>query len=161
MKTFAKVLSYIVFYLIQFTWGIVHNLIGLCLAIWMLITGHKPYCCGPYVYFYAPNLPGSIDGGIIYITSTLSAHTNLHEMGHGLQNLCWGPLMLFVIIIPSFVRFWYREWYWKYKFPKTGKALPDYDAIWFEGQATKWGTKVMSVAWTNRKEKPMNKIYKQ
>ena len=152
MKTFNKVLSYIVFYLIQFTWGIIHNLIGLVLAAWMLITQHKPHRCGPYIYFLAPELPGSIDGGVFYIAGSTSAHINLHEMGHGLQNMIWGPLMLFVIVIPSFTRFWYREWYWKNKYPITGKALPEYDAIWFEGQATRWGTKVMSVAWLNRKK---------
>lgn len=152
MKTFNKILSYIVFYLIQFTWGLLHNIVGLVLAIWMLVTGHKPHRCGPYFYFVDENLPGSIDGGIVFITSSpANASVNLHEMGHGLQNMCWGPLMLFVVCIPSCVRFWLREWYWKYKYPITGKALPDYDAIWFEGQATKWGTKVMSVAWTNRK----------
>ena len=152
MKTFNKVLSYIVFYLIQFTWGIVYNLVGLVLATWMLITGHKPYRCGPYIYFLAPELPGSIDGGVFYIAGSTSANTNLHEMGHGLQNMVWGPLMVFVIVIPSTVRFWYREWYWENRFPITGKALPLYDSIWFEGQATRWGTKVMSVAWLNRKQ---------
>ena len=152
MRIFTRILSYIVFYLIQFTWGILQNLIGVVLAIWMLITGHKPHMCDPYIYFLEPNLSGSINGGVFIVTCTTFASTNLHEMGHGLQNLCWGPLMVFVISIPSFVRFWYREWYWKYKFPITGKALPDYDAIWFEGQATKWGTKVMSVAWLNRKK---------
>ena len=152
MTVLKRILSYIVFYLIQFTWGILHNIIGLVLAIWMLVTGHKPHRCGPYIYFMEPNLPGCIDCGIVFVTSTTNASTNLHEMGHGLQNLCWGPLMIFVICIPSCVRFWWREWYWKHKYPITGKALPDYDAIWFEGQATKWGTKVMSVAWLNRKQ---------
>lgn len=152
MKNFTKILSYIVFYLIQFTWGIIHNLIGLVLAVWMLVTGHKPYRCGPYIYFIEPNLPGCIDGGIVFVTSTTNATTNLHEMGHGLQNLIWGPLMLFVIVIPSATRFWYREWYWKNKYPITGKALPDYDAIWFEGQATRWGTKMWSNHWLNRKK---------
>lgn len=151
MKTFNKVLSYIIFYLIQFTWGLLYNLVGLGMAIWMLVTGHKPHRCGPYIYFLAPELPGSIEGGIFYIASTTNARTNLHEMGHGLQNMVWGPLMAFVISIPSAIRFWYREWYWKNKYPITGKALPEYDAIWFEGQATRWGTKVMSVAWLNRK----------
>jgi hypothetical protein len=152
MNKFTIVLSYIVFYLIQLTWGLLHNLIGVGLAIWMLVTGHKPHRCGPYIYFVEPKLAGSVDGGIIYVTCTENAHTNLHEMGHGLQNMCWGPLMVFVIVIPSFTRFWYREWYWKYKYPQTGKALPAYDSIWFEGQATKWGTKMWATYWSNRKK---------
>ena len=44
--------------------------------------------------------------------------------------------MLFVITIPSVIRYWYRNWALA-----QGKKLPDYDAIWFEGQATKWGKK--------------------
>ena len=71
-------------------------------------------------------------------------------MGHGIQNLYWGPLMIFVIVIPSVTRFWYREWYWKYRYPKTGKALPPYDSIWFEGQATKLGAKYWTSYWIKR-----------
>jgi hypothetical protein len=61
-----------------------------------------------------------------------------------LQNLIWGPLFPFVIAIPSAIRYWYRElkYYRKGLYPDT-----DYDSIWFEGQATKWGNKVY-----NRKE---------
>lgn len=151
MKTFNKILSYIVFYLIQFTWGLLHNLVGSVLALWMVVTKHKIRRCGPFFYFLAPELPGSIEGGVFYIANTIGAHSHLHEMGHGLQNMVWGPLMIFVIVIPSAIRFWYREWYWKNKFPITGKALPEYDSIWFEGQATKWGTKVCYKAWLNRK----------
>ena len=52
--------------------------------------------------------------------------------------------MPFVICIPSAIRYWYRElkYYRKGLYPET-----DYDSIWFEGQATKWGNKVY-----NRKE---------
>ena len=44
--------------------------------------------------------------------------------------------MLFVIVIPSATRYWYRNWALA-----KGKKLPDYDAIWFEGSATKIGAK--------------------
>lgn len=46
--------------------------------------------------------------------------------------------MPFVICIPSATRYWYREYLWKTDKAKY-KTLPDYDEIWFEGQATKWG----------------------
>jgi hypothetical protein len=65
-------------------------------------------------------------------------HTMAHECGHGLQNCIWGPLFPFVIAIPSAVRYWYREFLHKHNKAKY-VLLPDYDAIWFEGQATKWG----------------------
>ena len=59
----------------------------------------------------------------------------LHECGHGLQNIIWGPLMLFVISIPSVIRFWYR----RHQNKKGIYNLKAYDAIWFENQATRWG----------------------
>ena len=62
------------------------------------------------------------------------ARMNSHEAGHGLQNIIWGPLMLFVISIPSFIRFWYREFQMK-----KGKKLKPYDSIWLEAQASNWG----------------------
>lgn len=152
MNIFKRILSYSVFYLIQFSWGLLSNIVGLVLALWMLITGHKPHRCGPYIYFVALELPGSIEGGVFYIANTVNAYTHLHEMGHGLQNMVWGPLMLFVISIPSAIRFWYRTWYWEHKFPTTGKTLPSYDSIWFEGQATTWGIKMWSTHWINAKK---------
>lgn len=47
--------------------------------------------------------------------------------------------MPFVISIPSAIRYWYREILSRVDFQKY-KQLPDYDAIWFEGQATRWGS---------------------
>ena len=157
METIKKILSYFIFYLIQFTWGILHNIIGIVLAIWMLITGHKPHLCGPYIYFVNEKFAGCVDGGIFFVTTNQSAtSTNLHEMGHGLQNLIWGPLMVFVICIPSCIRFWYRVWYYEKKYPKTGIALEPYDAIWFEGQATRWGAKYWSHIWYKHLAKQKN-----
>ena len=62
-------------------------------------------------------------------------HTRRHEFGHTIQNIMFGPLYLFIIFIPSAVRYHYRNW-------RTNKGLEndDYDAIWLEGTATKWGT---------------------
>ena len=66
-------------------------------------------------------------------------HTHRHEFGHSLQNLVWGPLFPFVVAIPSAIRYHYRNY-------RTKKGLEnnDYDAIWFEGQATKWGTRAIN-----------------
>ena len=61
-----------------------------------------------------------------------------HECGHGLQNCLWGPLFPFVIMIPSVIRFWYRE----FKYNRKGLQAPtEYGDIWFEGQASRWGEK--------------------
>ena len=66
-------------------------------------------------------------------------HTRRHEFGHSLQGLIWGPLFPFVIAIPSMIRYHYQNY-------RDKKGLPnaEYDAIWFEGQATRWGTTFMN-----------------
>ncbi len=63
-------------------------------------------------------------------------HTRRHEFGHSLQNIIFGPFMLFVVTIPSAIRYWYRR--------LTPGPHEPYDAIWFEGTATKWGSWAIS-----------------
>ena len=63
-----------------------------------------------------------------------SACINSHELGHTFQNAILGPFFIFVIAIPSAVRYWVRIFQ-----QKKGKTLKDYDAIWFEGSATSIG----------------------
>lgn len=73
-----------------------------------------------------------------YSGSDFYEHTRKHEFGHSLQGLIWGPLQLFVIVIPSVCRYWYQR-------NRDSKGLPnkEYDSIWFEGQATRWGSKAI------------------
>lgn len=136
-----KFISYFIFYLIQFTWGILLNIFGLLMALFMLITFHKPHRLGTSFYFVCKKLKGfGIEGGVFVV---LGADCDgdeiiLHELGHGIQNFWFGPVFPFIVGIPSIIRYWYREikYYRKGLEPKT-----DYDAVWFEGTATKWGTK--------------------
>lgn len=52
--------------------------------------------------------------------------------------------MLFVITIPSAIRYWYRE----LKYHRKGLVPPTmYDDIWFEGQATRWGQTYVDMDW--------------
>ena len=66
-------------------------------------------------------------------------HVRRHEFGHSLQNLIFGPLFPFLVAIPSAIRYHYQN-------ARSKKGLPnkEYDAIWFEGMATKWGTKAIA-----------------
>lgn len=66
------------------------------------------------------------------------AHTRKHEFGHAIQHLYMGPLFIFIVAIPSAVRYWYKR-----IMQKRGKKFPNdwYDSIWFEGGATKTGEK--------------------
>ena len=57
--------------------------------------------------------------------------TNNHELGHTFQNAILGPFFIFIVAIPSAIRYWYRRF--------SKKTKPEYDAIWFEGSATSIG----------------------
>lgn len=140
-----KIVIYILYWIWSLTWGILITLVGIVAACGLMISGHKPRVFNPNIYFTVGKDWGGVNFGPIFITSkTDFDYVKYHESGHGLQNLIWGPLFPFVIAIPSAIRYWYRElkYYRKGLTPKT-----DYDSIWFEGQATRWGNKVY-----NRKE---------
>ena len=75
-----------------------------------------------------------------YYPSAWYEEVRLHEAGHGIQNLWWGPLMLFVICIPSAIRYWYQT-----IAMKKGKVFPSdwYERAWFESQADRLGAKIV------------------
>ena len=105
-----KILSYIVYWLIQCTWGLPMTLIGAIAALILLITGHKPKTLGPNVYFQFGNGWGGMElGGFFLCSKGCDMRTKYHESGHALQNLIWGPLMPFIISIPSAARYWLRK----------------------------------------------------
>lgn len=60
-----------------------------------------------------------------------SSHLLEHEFGHSIQNCFLGPLFLAYVMIPSVIRFWYRE--------LNHVTEPSYDYAWFEQQATMFG----------------------
>ena len=136
-----KFISYLIFYLIQYTWGILMNIFGILVALFMLITLHKPHKFGPAVYFKCKKLEGfGFEAGVFFVIGADCDGDPLmmHEAGHGVQNMIFGILTPFLCAIPSFIRYWYRE----IKYYNKGKVPPtDYDAIWFEGQATRLGEK--------------------
>lgn len=130
----------IIFYILSFTWGSLTSIIGLLLMIPFLITKRTKKFCGR-LYGIFPKCFGSgwgFEMGCFFFVSyncEFDFRMNCHESGHGIQNILWGPLMLFVISIPSLIRFWYI----RYLYKKGETNIPDYDSIWFEGQATRWG----------------------
>lgn len=127
------------FYILSWTWGLPMSLIGFCASGVLKKKGYKPKKHGWCQHYEYGKGWGGVNLGPIFITSIgASEHTKNHEHGHALQNCIWGPLMPFVISIPSAVRYWIRVYQ-----QKQGKKLEPYDAIWFEGQATKWGDAFM------------------
>ncbi|MBO4873297.1 MAG: hypothetical protein J5496_07765 [Lachnospiraceae bacterium] len=124
------------FYFLNFTWGLPLNIGGLLVCLIMLLTGHKPHRWGPCIYFNAGRHWGGAEWGVFFVTDKEdSIHVKNHEMGHAMQNCYFGPLMPFLICIPSVIRYWSRRFQEKTKHPPR----KGYDAIWFEGSATRLG----------------------
>lgn len=158
----------ILYWSIQVTWGLPATLLGLFVFIFVLIfkrprwfhrNGYSfivefgdnwgglslgPFAfCGSYVagfdltqFDYDVNL---FNKYYKINNEKWFEHTRRHEYGHSIQNLMWGPLWLFVIAIPSFLR--YND-----RLNKQIRNIPittEYDAVWFEGQATKFGERYL------------------
>lgn len=131
-------LKRILFYVVSFTWGGLMSFIGLIAMLVTLPFGKIEVYHGRLYKRIGKHWGGVELGCFFFCDETAGEHTLMHECGHGLQNCLWGPLMPFVICIPSATRYWYREYIYRTNKEKY-KQLPPYDSIWFEGQATKWG----------------------
>jgi hypothetical protein len=140
MKTFNKF-----YYILNYTWGIIPNLIAaIFIAPIFSAIFHKDLktetCYGRWVFIGGANWGGLSMGNFIFMSKAAAKGTRTlrHEIGHSIQNALWGPAWLFVIGIPSFTRCCYRTTPAYLNHPEKHT---DYDSIWFEGQATTWGTK--------------------
>ena len=125
----------VLFYILQWTWGIPANIIGgFAALILSLVYKIKPEKSG-----FCLCIPLNKNWGLSIGMFIFGAKSVLeHEHGHSFQNAVYGPFFLLIVALPSVIRFWYRELV--YRFGNPAK-LPDYDSIWFEGQATKSGNK--------------------
>ncbi len=137
MKYIAK----FIYYILNLTWGGIMTLVGYAAALGLLISGHKPAWNGPCLHFKVGRNWGGVSLGLVTITDdTPTAEILHHEFGHTLQNAILGPLFIFLVAIPSGIRYQMFEYRWRHNKPN-----PDYDSIWFEGTATKYGTKYFDV----------------
>lgn len=128
-----SLLSKAIYYILNFTWGLPMTLIGGLVALVLTIAGKKPRKRTSGIAFRTGSCNwGGFSLGPVVVTDTMPTEGLVnHELGHSCQNAVYGPFMI-VISIASCVRYWFREW-----FPYRVKT--DYDDIWFEGQATRWG----------------------
>ena len=137
------------FYFLSFTWGLPMTLVGCLVAAVLIITKHKPQKWGYCYYFEVGENWGGLELGLFFLVNrNASDKIKSHELGHALQNCIWGFLMPFVICIPSAIRYWYME-YLVRSGKKKYSELPEYDSIWYEGNATMTGTKFIDW-YTNR-----------
>lgn len=128
------------FYILSFTWGIIMTLVGCIVAAVLLVVGYRPNKYGYCWHFEIGKNWGGVSLGPVFLTCKNAPNsTKNHEHGHSLQNCIYGPFMV-VISIMSFVRYWY----FMFKYYRKGLVPPtDYDAIWFEADATERGTDFM------------------
>ena len=131
-------MSKTLFWTLSWTWGIIVTLIGSLIFAVLTSFGYKPF---RNIYGYAIEIGegwGGLEmGPFCLVSKNPSQHTLNHEFGHGIQNCFFGPFMLF-ISLTSAIRYWYREYQIRV-LKKSYKDLPDYDSIWFEGDATHLG----------------------
>lgn len=139
------------FYLLSLTWGLPMSILGYLIGLVLVGMGYKPT---KYGYCYCFQIRGVSGSGVSFgpvMVAGLNASSRLknHEHGHAIQNCFWGFLFPFVIAIPSVTRYWARYISVVTK-KKKPTELPDYDAVWYEGGATKIGTEFME--WYNTQQ---------
>ena len=127
------------YYILQFTWGIFTNILGLLLfLICKFILRWKCYKFYKNIVIYPTKR--KLNAGIslgIFIFADKDSSLLEHEYGHSIQNLIFGPLFLLVIGIPSFV----RSLYFTFVINKLNlrPGVNGYYNIWFEADASALG----------------------
>lgn len=98
------------YWLVSLTWGGLMTWTGAFIALVMLLSRHAPQKLGPNVYFEVGLGWGGMEyGAFFFVSKDAGEETRLHEAGHGIQNLVLGPLMPFLVCIPSALRYWMRR----------------------------------------------------
>ena len=106
----ARIVRTAGYWIVSLTWGSIMTLLGAVIALALLLTGHRPGRLGPNVYFDVGCGWGGMEyGAFFFVERNAARETILHEAGHGIQNLLLGPLMPFVVCIPSALRYWMRN----------------------------------------------------
>ena len=138
MYKFKKIAFQIGFYVWSFTWGAIQSILGAAVALiaFQFAPGARMKRDGLFFCVEIPGITWGLECGIFYICSVDALQfIRLHEKGHQIQNLIFGPLQPFIITIPSILRFWYRRFRAAIKHP----CKTDYYDIWFESGATELG----------------------
>lgn len=147
------VLRKVLYYILNFTWGIFMTLLGYILLIILWPFG-KIKCYDRYTLYleFRWNTGwGFSIGTVFFITKNPSQSLLDHEFGHTVQNAIYGPLTPFLVMIPSVIRYHYRN----IKIKNKKNPINSYDDIWFEGTATHLGlfhrwNNVPNVTYNNR-----------
>ena len=132
----------ILYYILQFSWGLLSNIIGglfflFCKYIlkWQVKKIYNNFLIFPKDH----SLKAGMSLGIFIFVDENSSLIP-HEYGHSIQNIFFGPLFLFIIGIPSFIRCTYYN---------LKKKTEGYYNIWFERQASELGEKFYEIQRNN------------
>lgn len=132
----------VLFWIIQLTWNLVENILGLLLFLFMLMLGRKPIRYHQCIRFeIGKNYGGFNFAWCIVTNKNPSSHLLKHEHGHFIQGMYFGIFEI-VIQLMSIIRYWYRVIIVKLKI-KERWDLKLYESVWFEKQATKLGYKYL------------------
>lgn len=133
----------VLYYILNFTWGIIGTILGYIVTLCLLPWYH--YFQKNYNTYVMKTTIGSPQKGyswgfslgtatFISKNATRYSGSNLyeHEFGHTCQNAVLGPFQLFLVDIPSAIRYWHRN-----AVVRRGHLnKKGYDDIWFEYSAT-------------------------
>ena len=136
-------MKHILYYLIHWTWGFMTSFVGLLVFLISKICGCETYRYRKAICIVWPGNFGGCELGMFFIRGKQNISICPHEYGHSIQTLIFGPLMPLIISLPSFIRYWHREFRKLIKKP----CKNSYDSIWFERWATNLGNKANSEKW--------------
>lgn len=156
MKTkfmFKRTLFTILFWALSCSWGLIMTLIGfitlIVCKVFLKGTIHKNGCS--IITEVGGNWGGVSLGAFTFCGKYCTGSeeikniqffesTRRHEFGHSIQNCLFGPLFIFLIAIPSAIR--YQK---AMSLQRKGEYVSDewYESFWGESLATKWGTEVI------------------
>ena len=103
-------LSKPLYYILNCTWGFLMTAVGAVVALALIVAGYKPKRHSGAIYFNVGKSWGGAELGLFFLTDEHDDRSvKNHEFGHSLQNCLWGPLMPFVVCLPSAARYWVRE----------------------------------------------------
>ena len=96
------------YYLIQFSWGLIQNCLGFLIYVFLMIKNpmrRRGRFNGSRIITWSLSSSAAL-GIFIFLSESLVAHPTrvvVHEYGHTIQSCILGPLYLFIIGIASFI----------------------------------------------------------
>lgn len=107
----------VLFWIWQITWGGLMTIPGLLITLGVILFGGTPHKNGRSYIVEVGGDWGGLELGGVALCGRYRAlkpkwydQTRKHEYGHNLQNMIFGPFTLFVVTIPSAIRYWLRSY---------------------------------------------------